>query len=49
MEKLYTAKKSVRMGMYCVLCTEGLKKWAYMRCGVEWNGEREGGDGGWRH
>ena len=35
MEKLDTAKKSVRKEMYCVLCTKDLEKWAYMRCGVE--------------
>ena len=35
MEKLHTAKKSVKMEMHCVLCTKDLEKWAYMRCGVE--------------
>ena len=49
MEKLDTAKKSVRKEMYCVLCTKGLKKQAYMRRGMERNGEKEGGVGGWRH
>ena len=49
MEKLYTAKKSVRMEMYRVLCTKGLKKRAYMWRGMERNGEKEGGVGGWRH
>ena len=49
MEKLYAAKKSVRMEMYCVLCTEGLKDWGYMWRGMERNGETEGGVGGWRH
>ena len=49
MEKLYTAKKSVRMEMYCVLCTEGLKNWGYMWRGMERSGEKEGGVGGWRH
>ena len=48
MEKLYAAKKSVRMEMYCVLCTEGLKNWAYMWRGMERSDEKEGGvgDGG---
>ena len=49
MEKLYAAKKSVRVEMYCVLCTKGLKKQAYMWRGMERNGEKEGGVGGWRH
>ena len=35
MEKLYTAKKSVKMEMYCVVCMKGLEKWAYMWCGME--------------
>ena len=49
MEKLYTAKKSVKMEMYCVLCTKNLKNRAYMWRGVERNGEKEGEVGGWRH
>ena len=49
MEKLYTAKKSVRMEMYCVSCIKGLKKRAYMWRGMEKNGEKKGGVGEWRH
>ena len=45
MEALYTAKKSVRMEMYCVLCTKGLKNWAHMWRGMERDGEK--GGGGW--
>ncbi len=35
MERLDTAKKTVKMEMCCVLCTEGLENGH--TCGVEWN------------
>ena len=47
MEKLDTAEKSVRKEMYCVLCSKGLKNRACMWRGMERNGEKEGGVGGW--
>ena len=49
MEELYAAKKSVRTEEYCVLCTKDLKNRACMWRGMERNGEKEGGVGGWRH
>ena len=49
MEKLDTTKKSVKMGICCVLWAKGLEKGH--TCGVEWNElvQGKGGVGGWRH